>query len=46
MVKGQIKSQVEVVARDYIILADGTRLEKGDPIPEGVSVPPSFKEKK
>lgn len=36
------KKKRKVIARDYVILADGTRLEEGDPVPVDVDLPDSF----
>lgn len=36
----------KIVAREYVKLADGTVLEKGDPVPDEVDLPDSFVEEK
>lgn len=45
MAKKAKTTPVALVARDYIIFADGTRLNKNDPIPPDLAktLPASFK---
>ena len=47
MAEKQQARPVAFVARDYIVLADGTRYERGDRLPADVVklCPPSFLEK-